>query len=490
MPGVFSRLVAPTVFLWALSNLPSTHAVQTTTITTDLYPQIWAGWGVSLAWWANIFGDREDLADVVFSLDSTYWSPGSVTLPGLGLNILRYNAGACSWNTINSTVKMVPSANIPASKQMEGYWLDGLSTDPSSSSWNWTVDANQRTMMLNAQARGADTFELFSNSPMWWQLSNLNPSGASGGGSNLPASQYQNHAIYLSTIALYAQENWGITFTSIEAFNEPASDWWVSTGTQEGCHFDAASQAALIPILHEEMKARGLDSTVIASSDENTFELALEGWDTITKATEKADVGRVNTHGYEALSGPRSDLRAAATSAGQELWDSEYGDSDDTGATLVQVIMDDIILMQPNAWVHWQAVDSSDWGLITGDITTATLDGATTKYYMLAQFSRHIRSGMQFLNSTSSNVVPAINQDNDTLVIVAANWDAEETFTFDLSAFAEIPDDGTAVSSWLTDTSGDSLYASASGVVIENKSISLSIPSDTVQTFEIYGVKI
>lgn len=489
MPGVFSRLVVPTAFLWALS-LSSVQADQSTTITTDLYSETWNGWGVSLAWWAKIFGDREDLADVVFSLDSTYWSPGGETLPGLGLNILRYNAGACSWNTINGTVSMVASANIPSSKQIEGYWLDGLSTDPSSSSWNWTVDANQRTMMLNAQARGADTFELFSNSPMWWQLSNLNPSGASDGGSNLPASQYQNHAIYLSTIAQYAQENWGLTFTSIEAFNEPSSSWWVSTGTQEGCHFDAASQASLIPILSAEMKARGLDTTIIAASDENTFELALDGWNTITKATEKAYVGRVNTHGYEALSGPRSDLRAAATSVGQELWDSEYGDSDSTGATLVQVIMMDIKLLQPNAWVHWQAIDSSDWGLINGDITSDTLSGATTKYYMLAQFSRHIRSGMQILNSTSSNVIPAINESNDTLVIVAANWDDEQTFTFDLSAFSQTPDDGTAVSSWLTDTAGDNLYTSSDGVVIEDKKISVSIPTDTVQTFEIYGVQI
>ncbi|KAJ5647647.1 glycoside hydrolase superfamily [Penicillium lividum] len=488
MPGVFSRLVAPTTFVWAL--LPSALADQTTTITTDLYPETWNGWGVSLAWWAKIFGDREDLADVVFTLNSTYWSPGSETLPGLGLNILRYNAGACSWNTINNTVKMVASANIPASKQMEGYWLDGLSTDPTSSSWNWTVDANQRIMMLNAQTRGADTFELFSNSPMWWQLDNLNPSGSSDGGSNLPASQYQNHAIYLSTIAQYAQENWGITFTSIEAFNEPSSSWWVSTGTQEGCHFDAASQASLIPILKQEMEARDLDDTIIAASDENTFELALDGWDTITKSTEKADVGRVNTHGYEGLSGPRSDLRAAATSAGQELWDSEYGDSDGTGATLVKTIMMDLKLLQPNAWVHWQVVDGSNWGLIDGDISSSTLSGATNKYYMLAQFSRHIRSGMQILNSTSSNVISAINQDNDTLVIVVANWDDDQNFTFDLSAFSQIPDDGTGVSSWLTDTAGDYLYASGGDVVLENQGISVSIANATVQTFEIYGVHI
>ena len=489
MSGLLSVVAGP-VALLGLLGIPSARADQTTTITTDLYPETWDGWGVSLAWWANIFGDRKDLADIVFTRDSTYWSPGDETLPGLGLNILRYNAGACSWNTINGTVKMSASANIPAAKQMEGYWLDGLSTDPSSSSWNWTVDANQRTMMLNAQARGADTFELFSNSPMWWQLSNHNPSGASGGGSNLPSSQYTNHAIYLSTIAQYAQENWGLTFTSIEAFNEPASSWWTSTGTQEGCHFDASSQASLIPILKKEMQSRSLDNTIIAASDENTFQLSLDGWKTITEATEKADVGRVNTHGYQGLTGPRSDLRAAASSAGQLLWDSEYGDSDATGVTVVQNIMTDIRLLQPNAWVYWQIVDSSNWGLIDGDITSNSLSGATNRYYMVAQFTRHIRSGMTILNSTSSNVIPAIDQSNDTLVIVAANWDGDQTFTFDLSDFSQVPADGTKVSSWLTDAAGDKQYASGGSVTVENSAISVEIANATVQTFEIYGVAI
>lgn len=29
----------------------------------------WEGWGTSLAWWANVFGDRDDLADAIFTLD-------------------------------------------------------------------------------------------------------------------------------------------------------------------------------------------------------------------------------------------------------------------------------------------------------------------------------------------------------------------------------------------------------------------------------------
>lgn len=109
---------------------------------------------------------------------------------------------------------------------------------------------------------------------------------------------------------------------------------------------------------------------------------------------------------------------------------------------------------------------------------------------MVAQFTRHIRPGMTILNSTSSNVIPAIDQSNDTLVIVAANWDGDQTFTFDLSDFSQVPADGTKVSSWLTDAAGDKQYASGDSVTVENSAISVDIANATVQTFEIYGVAI
>lgn len=110
------------------------NADLTTTINPKSNWGIWEGWGTSLAWWAQQFGDRDDLADIFFTLKQTKF--GSVTLPGLGFNHARYNAGACSWNTIG-TEKMVVSPNIKRSRQMEGFWLDWTSSDPNSASWNW-----------------------------------------------------------------------------------------------------------------------------------------------------------------------------------------------------------------------------------------------------------------------------------------------------------------------------------------------------------------
>ncbi len=82
----------------------------------------WEGWGVSLCWWAKVFGDRDDIADLLFTTKET--AVAGQRLPGLGLNIARYNAGACGWNTVDGR-KMVVSKTILPFRQIEGFWLDG-----------------------------------------------------------------------------------------------------------------------------------------------------------------------------------------------------------------------------------------------------------------------------------------------------------------------------------------------------------------------------
>lgn len=124
--------------------------------------------------WAKAFGTNDELADIFFSLGNTHFN--NQTLPGLGLNIVRYNAGACSNNSIDGD-SMVLSPDMIPSREMQGYWLDWNSSNPSSASWNWGLDANQRSMVSKARDRGVNIVELFSNSPMWWMCYNHNPSG-------------------------------------------------------------------------------------------------------------------------------------------------------------------------------------------------------------------------------------------------------------------------------------------------------------------------
>ena len=474
------------ILAFVVASCPFTAADVTTTIDPTSNWGIWEGWGVSLAWWAKAFGDRDDLADIFFTLDTT--ALGNQNLPGLGLNIVRYNAGASSWNTYGGEV-MIVSPDMIASRQMEGYWLDWNSSDPSTSSWSWDVDSNQRNALWNARDRGVEIFELFSNSPMWWMCDNYNPSGSNGGSSdNLQSWNYDQHAVYLATIAKYASDNWGFSFTSVEAFNEPASDWWNGeTGTQEGCHFDVSTQATVIPYLRSELNSRGLTNTIVSASDENTYDIAITTFNSLGSAA-LGNVGRINVHGYQYGSGSRDTLYSLASGAGKKLWNSEYGESDATGQELVSNLILDFIWLHPTAWVYWQALDTSGWGLIDGDNDSLTVGAASQKYFVLAQFTRHIRPGMQILDGGSDYTVAAYDNSAKKLIIVAVNWDSTQYLNFDLSSFSQGGVDGALVQRWSTQIGSGDQYVGYNDTYISGTKFWSSFASNTVQTFEVNNV--
>ncbi|CAM5382084.1 hypothetical protein [Streptomyces griseorubiginosus] len=449
----------------------------------------WEGWGTSLAWWANVFGARDDFADLFFTTKSTTYN--GTSLPGLGLNIARYNLGACSWNTVGGE-SMVASANIPGFKQIEGYWQDWNNEDPTSWAWKWTADANQRAMLVKATSRGA-TSELFANSPMWWMCLNHNPSGASGGGNNLQSWNYRQHASHLASVALYAKNNWGVNFSTVDAFNEPSSSWWTATGTQEGCHMDASVQSAVLPYLRSELNNRGLTGVKISASDETSYDLARTTWNSFSSTT-KGYVNQVNVHGYQGADGRRDLLYTdVVTTAGKKLWNSETGDGDGTGYTTAFNLLYDFRWLHPTAWVYWQVMDpTAGWGVIKYDAGTLQAGAIETKYYVLAQFSRHIRPGMKILDTGVSNAVAAYDASARRLVIVALNTSTSaQTLTFDLSRFTTVTGgSGGLVPRWNTVTTGGDKYASYSNTFLSGKSVAVPFAAKAVQTLQIDGVTI
>ena len=112
-----SFLLLPALLLLTLTALapPSVRADYTTIVHPGTTWGTWQGWGCSLAWWANAFGTRDDLADLLFTTKSTALS--GQTLPGLGMTVARYNVGGCSPNAI-SGASMQASVNIPAFRQI------------------------------------------------------------------------------------------------------------------------------------------------------------------------------------------------------------------------------------------------------------------------------------------------------------------------------------------------------------------------------------
>ncbi|MFF5479866.1 glycoside hydrolase [Streptomyces sp. NPDC012935] len=465
------------------------HADATIAVNPGTSYGTWEGWGTSLAWWANVFGNRNDFADLFFTTNSVTYN--GTALPGLGLNIARYNLGACSWNSVNGET-MVESPNIPGFKQIEGFWQDWNNEDPASSAWNWTADANQRAMLVKAASRGATT-ELFANSPMWWMCSNHNPSGAADGGNNLQTWNYRQHASHLAATALYARNNWGVNFATVDPFNEPASSWWTATGTQEGCHLDPAVQAAVLPHMRSELDSRGLTGVRIAASDETNYDTARSTWGSFGTST-KALVSQVNVHGYQGSGGRRDLLHTdVVTTSGKKLWNSETGDSDGTGLTLASNLCYDFRWLHPTAWCYWQVMDpSTGWAMIAYDANTLQPTTIQTKYYVMAQFSRHIRPGMRILDTGVSYAAAAYDATARRLVIVAVNTSASaQTLTFDLSRFTTVAGgSGGLVPRWNTVTTGGDQYRAYANTYLSGKSVAVPFAAKAVQTLQIDGVVI
>jgi O-glycosyl hydrolase len=467
------------------SALGTRVASADTTITVDPATNygIWEGWGTSLAWWANVFGDRDDFADLFFTTNTV--SYGGASLPGLGMNIARYNLGACSWNSVNGEA-MVASPNIPRFKQIEGFWQDWNVTDPNQ--WRWAADARQRAALTKAVARGAMT-ELFANSPMWWMCLNHNPSGAANGGNNLQPWNYRQHAVHLAETARRARDSWGVNFRTVDPFNEPVATWWTASGTQEGCHIDASIQRTILQYLREELNVRGLTGVGVSASDESLFDQAHSTWSSFDAATRSV-VAQVNVHGYQYEGGRRDLVYDDARSAGKILWNSEYGDGDGTGLRMVANLCLDFRWLHPTAWAYWQVMDpTAGWGLIRYDGNSGQAGAVETKLYVLAQFTRHVRPGMRIIGASADNIVAAYDSATRRLVLVVANTGAAQTITLDLSRFSVVP--GGTSTRWTTVTSsGGDRYVRRADVVPSGKLVRLAFPAGSVQTVQIDGVVI
>ncbi|KAG2868320.1 hypothetical protein PC113_g1130 [Phytophthora cactorum] len=166
----------------------------------------WDGWGTSL----YVFGDREDIADLLFTTKDAVTLNGSTSsLPALGLTIARYNIGGSANNVVDDSgteVSMETSDNMPAFKLMETFWLDWMSKDPTSTSWNWDADAKQRAMVGLATQRDVDILEAFSNSPPWWMTNNHATAGGDDGDKdNLEDWNHDQFALYLATVVSHAR---------------------------------------------------------------------------------------------------------------------------------------------------------------------------------------------------------------------------------------------------------------------------------------------
>jgi hypothetical protein len=461
----------------------------------------WQGFGVSLAWAGNVFGGRADIADALFTTNKSVTLLEGFSIPGLGLQLARYNVGGSArlsdppinLQGYSKKEKMIWSPNMPVWKAIEAFWLNPNSTDPTSSSWDFSRDANQRAALTEAISRGASA-QIFSNSPPWFLTANLNPSGAdSGQNDNILPVSYQSHAIYMATVTAEFSSRFGIKFESVEAFNEPSGTWWNSKGTQEGCHIGPSAQSSILPLLRSEMNSLGLSNIPIASSDESLVDQAVDTWKQLTQVAKNSfDILQV--HGYEGNAGNRTGLYELGVIQGKKiLRNSEHGEGDGSGESLATQFLLDSTQMHILSWAYWQAFDISGWGLLTADMTRAIVQGISTKYYILAGLARHIRRDMQIISTSGAgNIIAAYDSLSSiqTVVIwvVFNNTQTSSSLTFDLSSFTTCKN--LPVIRYVTDFNGKGdLYKEYTDTTMTESTFSVNVMTGSTQTLIIEGCK-
>ncbi|TXS39126.1 RICIN domain-containing protein [Streptomyces sp. OR43] len=432
--GAAAALVATAVTAAGSGSAPASAAEgPAAALTVRLDPSYqhpaFEGWGTALAWFANVTGgwpdaQRNALADALYGAD------------GLGFTIARYNIGG--GDSPETTPYMRPGAAVPGYWNRPGPeapdWWDPNRADH----WNPGADASQCWWLTAAKARGAKTFEAFSNSaPYFMTNSGLVSGAANGRQDNLRADQYDRFAAYLTGALQRAQSASGVTFDSVSPVNEPDTDYWHAGGRQEGSHWDPASQARMITTLRAALDAKGV-KTPIAAMDETNPEKFRSDWESYAPEV-RAAVGRLNTHTYG--TNGRTGARDTAKGEAAPLWMSEV----DTGGSapqsftdmspaldLARHINDDIRELEPSAWVLWQAVEdyenmtpgheNSNWGLIQTDFTP---ENAATeplrknkKYWAMANYSRFVRPGARIVDTDDPQTLAAVRPGGDGVVVV------------------------------------------------------------------------
>ena len=279
---------------------------------------------------------------------------------------------------------------------------------------------------------------------------------------------------------------------TLDAFNEPMTDYWYAGNAQEGCHFDRPSQSAFLPVMRSALSKRGLEGAVeLSASDETCIASAEESLRSWTPEALAA-VSQVNTHTYWGPSYPRAKLAENANRLGKRLWQSEYGagaappwEMPDALSMGTQIAAD-LNVMGARAWVYWQAVENLDgkpptpwWGLAQLSFGGGGAGLRTGKqFWALAQFSRSIRSGATVLASPrAADTVVALQprkggKGGSDLVLVMTNVDKEEAAAaVDVSSFLGLlgsssssPVAAATVRAWRTSSSEDRADAGEIGL--------------------------
>jgi hypothetical protein len=418
------------------------------------------GWGVSLAWWAEVVG-RWTSAQRDRVLGLLFGDPGTplVTAGGvrpLGLNVVRYNFGASAVDGMGcKKVAFRPGGAVPSVIPASGARPD-LSLDRAQ------IEVLRASLALIHARQGVRArLEAFANSPPWWLLDNRCPQGAGEANVLQSGTATSEYAAYLRDVAQAFQAG-RIDFETIDPLNEPGGFWDCSKGSgscQEGAHFEPPLQTEILRQACSALSPLGIS---VSGDDGETPS------ETLSYLTSQASVlgcvKQINTHSY--ATGQEDQLAQTVHSEGRPLWMSEYGNKPadcpgqdpetciGTGVELARHLVEDLDHLTPDVWAYWTGIEGpTGWGLLTdssysaaGPAEPAPSDvKPSARFWALSQFTRFIPAGSTIYPVGSSGpggISAVVARDPAGEVVIAAINPAsnQQSLELDLQLIAPRPE--------------------------------------------------
>jgi len=432
------------------------------------------GWGTSLAWWGHAIGGwenkeaAEEIMDLVFSREK-----------GLGLNIVRYNIGGGE-NPLYNTLR--PGGDVP------GFWSE-------SGEWDWTADANQRAVLLGGIERGVNIAEAFSNSAPYWMTISGSVTGAEDGGNNLKEEHYETFAHYLTEVVKYYRDEYKVVFRSLNPLNEPSSNWWIKGNIQEGMHFDIDKQALMLRLTAQSLKEKGITETVVSAPDDNSIDETIDALEQYGEETLSI-LGQVNVHTYNGSK--MQELKEYADAHNLHLWMSEYGTGGSADHShedmtsvmeLAERIMIDLRVLQPKAWVYWQAVEdegaNNNWGFIHANFNGEEQFFMNKQFYAMQQFTKYIEPGAFIAPTTDGTSIYAYDAAKKQLTIVVRNpGDTARSLSYELA-----PYQASSSSAEVFRTSAEENFVQLESIELNGQSVTIEVSPASITTIVIQDVE-
>jgi galactan endo-1,6-beta-galactosidase len=411
-------------------------------IDPDVKHQTFEGFGVGtmdqfIPYWYNVWSSskRDEYLDAMYTLDND----------GLGLEITRVPmpvgddlSHAHMWAYNN------PGQNQRSPEAIE------------TSSGTFVLSGHDDILwhIQGAAARGVKMWAYWHSVPLWLTRSGCT-AGYFDGSYNLESGQEARFAEHIADIVEIFSNSWGVDFDYISAINEPDENWWdcwnedddIWAGNQPGCNVPASQAVTIYQELHNEMTTRGLTQELIASDSYSANDVDDRAYiDTLRNSSVGPEIDVYSCHQYAVNDYGMAQWYWRTLEDNKSYWMSEWGDWQNAGwpddnpilqaENYADHIQQGLKDMKATAYIFWES------RLM---INTTTSDFMPRKaYWVAAQFSRFIRSGMQSVDTLDGSanckttvwIDPVDDPAGQKLVMVTVNDSSSpKTINYDLSRF-------------------------------------------------------